>query len=72
MAMTQLRDEIWATLEDLEPVDVAGYVAVEPADEDEYGAPVKLHGLFETFEAAWDWANTNAVTLDAVWVVWKP
>lgn len=72
MAMTEVSEEIWASLEDLAPFNVAGYVVAEPADEPEYGAPFKLHGLFDTVEAAHGWANANTIEVAGVWVVWAP
>jgi hypothetical protein len=72
MAITNLEDEIWTSLEDLQPFPVAGYVVAGPAEEEYGGIGHKLYGLFDTIEAANAWGDTNIGADYSVNVVWKP
>lgn len=73
MALKQIGDEIWATLEDLrDPFNDSGFVVAGPAPEDYGGVGHMLYGMFDTVQAATEWALTNIGNEFTVNVVWKP
>jgi hypothetical protein len=77
MALTEIGEEIWTTVEDLQPFTASGYVVAEPHDPGYGGTGHKLHGLFPTQWAAHFWGDANFGSTDGisnyyVMVVWAP
>lgn len=74
MAMTKLDEEIWVSLEELQPDHVAGYVVGHrPPDPEQFGGVgYILHGLFDTIEEAHAWGDTQLTGSYVVNVVWQP